>query len=78
MSLQAIPLAGGMGAEESWPLRDYLRKHSIKPMFTCRLHWRPGTLAVLDNRCVQHMMINDYPGQRLALHQITIHCEHTL
>ena len=67
----------GMSEEESEPLLDFLRHHSTRPEFTCRLLWEVGTLAFLDNRCVQHMALNDYYGQRRVMHRITIRGERT-
>ena len=54
----------GMTEEESAPLLDFLFRHQIRPEFTCRFRWRPGSLAFWDNRCVQHNPINDYHGHR--------------
>jgi len=39
-----------------------LNRHVIRPDFTCRLRWRKGTVAVLENRCTQHYAVNDYAG----------------
>lgn len=61
----------GMRAEEADPLIDYLRKHSIRPEYLCRWRWEPGSLALWDNRCVQHYAVPDY-NERRHMHRITI------
>lgn len=62
----------GWTREESQPLLDQLYAHCSRADFTCRIRWQPGTLGIWDNRAVQHMAINDYPGQRRLMHRITI------
>lgn len=62
----------GMTREESLPLLQYLYQHSARPENTCRFRWRKGSMAFWDNRCTMHYAINDYPGQRRAMHRITI------
>ena len=62
----------GMTEEESKPLIEFLSQHAVRPEFTCRLSWRPGTIAVWDNRCAQHYAVNDYQGQRRRMHRVTI------
>ncbi len=61
-----------MTAEESAPLIAFLCEHAVRPEFICRLRWRPGTLAIWDNRCTQHFAVNDYPGKRRRMHRVTI------
>ncbi len=61
-----------MSEEESRPLIDWLQQHQIRPEFTCRLRWEPGTLAVWDNRCTQHNAVNDYHGQRRRMRRLTV------
>ena len=62
----------GTTPEESAPILDYLYRHQVRPEFTCRFRWRPGSLAFWDNRCAQHNAINDYQGHRRLLHRITL------
>ncbi|HWA39394.1 MAG TPA: TauD/TfdA family dioxygenase [Burkholderiales bacterium] len=62
----------GMTVEESAPLLDFLYRHQVRPEFTCRFRWAPGSLAFWDNRCVQHNPINDYHGYRRVMHRITL------
>jgi len=61
-----------MTEEESAPLLGYLFAHQIKPEFTCRFSWRPGSLALWDNRCTQHNPVNDYHGYKRVMHRITL------
>src|SRR5260370_34693237 len=61
-----------MTEEESQPLIDYLADHAVRPEFTCRVRWAPGTLTVWDNRCTQHYAINDYTGQRRLMQRLTV------
>ena len=63
---------GGMTPAESAPLLNYLFQHQIKPEFTCRFRWRPGSLAFWDNRAAQHNPINDYHGYRRIMHRVTL------
>src|SRR5258706_138397 len=62
----------GWTEAESAPLLEFLFRHQIKPEFTCRFNWRPGSLAIWDNRCTQHYPINDYHGYRRVMHRITL------
>jgi taurine dioxygenase len=61
-----------MSEEESRPLIDLLQAHQVRPEFTCRVRWSPGTLTVWDNRCTQHCAINDYHGQRRRMRRLTV------
>ncbi len=62
----------GMTDEESAPLLKFLFEHQVKPEFTCRFVWQPGSLAFWDNRCVMHNPVNDYHGFRRRMHRITL------
>ncbi len=61
-----------MGEEESAPLLEFLFRHQVRPEFTCRFAWRPGSIALWDNRCAQHNPVNDYHGHRRVMHRITL------
>jgi alpha-ketoglutarate-dependent taurine dioxygenase len=62
----------GWTEEESRPLLAYLYSQATRPEFTCRFHWREGSLALWDNRSTWHFALNDYQGERRLLHRITI------
>jgi taurine dioxygenase len=62
----------GMTEEESAPLLDYLYRHQVRPEFTCRFAWEPGSIAFWDNRCALHNPINDYHGFRRVMHRVTL------
>jgi len=61
-----------MTQEESAPLLGFLFQHQVRPEFTCRFAWRPGSMAFWDNRCAQHNPVNDYHGFRRVMHRITL------
>ncbi len=54
----------GWNKADSEGLLQRLYRHSANENFTWRLNWRPGTLAIWDNRCTQHFAMNDYHGHR--------------
>jgi taurine dioxygenase len=62
----------GWSAAESQPLLGYLYRHSVNENFTCRLRWRPHTLAIWDNRCTQHNALNDYGGVRREMYRTSV------
>jgi taurine dioxygenase len=62
----------GWTQEESAPLLDFLFRHQQRAEFTCRFNWRPGSLALWDNRCTLHNPVNDYHGFRRVMHRITL------
>jgi taurine dioxygenase len=62
----------GWTEEESAPLLNYLFEQQVKPEYTCRFVWRPGSIAFWDNRCALHNPINDYHGHKRLLHRITL------
>jgi len=62
----------GMTEKESAPLLEFLFQHQVRPELTCRFTWQVGSLALWDNRCVQHNPVNDYHGYRRLMHRITL------
>ncbi len=62
----------GMTEAESAPILEYLFHHQVRPEFTCRFSWRPGSLAFWDNRAAQHNPVNDYHGFRRVMRRITL------
>jgi taurine dioxygenase len=61
-----------MTEAESEPLIGFLTAHAVRPEFTCRVRWAPGTLTIWDNRCAQHCAVNDYTGQRRVMRRLTV------
>jgi len=49
---------------ESQHLLAMLFEHVAKPEFQVRFKWRPGSLAIWDNRCTQHYALDDYSELR--------------
>jgi len=62
----------GWTDEESRPLLSYLYQHAVRPEFTYRFVWQPGSLAFWDNRATWHYAVNDYQGERRLMHRITV------
>ena len=62
----------GMTRAESLPLLQELFAHAMKPDHQCRIEWRPGTVAIWDNRTTWHYAMNDYQGYEREMHRITL------
>lgn len=72
LDLPHVECFEGMKVHESEPLMNFLVQHATQPKFSARFRWRVGSLALWDNRCVQHYALNDYPGQRREMNRTTV------
>ena len=61
-----------MTEAESAPLLEYLCRHAHRPEFTCRFRWRNGSVAFWDNRCTQHIAVNDTGQSRRVMRRLQI------
>jgi taurine dioxygenase len=61
----------GHGAAESVDILRTLQSYVTRPENTVRWHWRPGDLAVWDNRSTQHYAIFDYGTAHRRVQRIT-------
>jgi len=52
-------------------LLGYLTRWVANPNFTVRYAWRQGTIAMWDNRCTQHSVLNDFDGERV-IQRVTV------
>lgn len=62
----------GWTVEESRPLLEYLYRTVPGEENQCRIEWRPGSVAIWDNRSTWHWAVNDYHGHRRVMHRITL------
>jgi taurine dioxygenase len=60
-----------MNAGESDALLAYLTRWVSQPRFTVRKTWTEGTIAMWDNRCTQHFVLNDFVGERI-IQRVTV------
>ncbi|WP_298303952.1 TauD/TfdA family dioxygenase [uncultured Erythrobacter sp.] len=62
----------GQTREESLPLLTELTNAALTETNQCRLQWKPGTVAIWDNRTSWHNAMNDYQGHYREMHRITL------
>jgi alpha-ketoglutarate-dependent taurine dioxygenase len=49
----------GLNARESEVLLEFLWEHIVRPEFVVRFRWRPGDVAIWDNRATAHLAPED-------------------
>jgi len=57
---QKVKQIVGMTLEESKPLIQFLCSHGARPQFVYRHVWQRNDLIIWDNRCTNHIAVNDY------------------
>ena len=61
----------GLSERENEWLHAFLCDHVRSPVFQCRFHWEPDSIAFWDNRASQHYAIPDYDEHRI-MHRTTL------
>ncbi len=62
----------GLTPSESSALLGMLFEHVQNPAFQCRFQWERNSLAMWDNRCVQHLAIWDYHPETRSGLRVTV------
>ena len=60
-----------LSLDESDSLLGLLTSFIAQPRFHLRYRWNEGTVAMWDNRCTQHSVLNDFEGERI-IQRVTI------
>ncbi len=60
-----------LSRNESDLLLGYLTRWVSNPRFTVRYRWSKGTVAMWDNRCTQHFVLNDFDEERI-IQRVTV------
>ena len=61
--------------DESEMLLRHLTRWAANPRFAVRYHWTEGTVAIWDNRCTQHFVLDDFESERV-LQRVTVMGDH--
>ncbi len=49
-----------------------LYRNTLQERHIARFQWRPGSVALWDNRATWHLANNDYPGHRRVMDRVTV------
>jgi taurine dioxygenase len=61
-----------LSQEESRALISFLETHCAQPELQCRYHWQEGSLAIWDNRCTLHKLVNDKLSGRRVMQTVRV------
>lgn len=62
----------GIPRNESYALIKLLAEQAQIPEYQCRFRWQKHSMAMWDNRAVQHYACFDYLGKHRELHRVTV------
>lgn len=62
----------GLDTHESTVLLELMQRRITLPENTIRWDWRPGDVAIWDNRATQHRAVADYDDQYRLLHRVSL------
>lgn len=62
----------GLAPDDSQALFDLFQRHITRMNNTIRWDWRPGDMAMWDNRSTQHCAIDDYDDHPRLMHRVTL------
>jgi len=61
-----------LSKKESDAVLPFLIDHCSTPEWTYRFRWRPHSIAFWDNRCVNHIAVNDYHGYLRDMRRVQV------
>ncbi len=62
----------GLNHSESRKLLELIYEQIQQPQFQVRRQWKPGTVALWDNRVTQHFTVGDYPANERVMYRVTV------
>ena len=74
---QFTQLVVGMTKNESTQILQMLYNHCVRPEYTVRFRWEPGSVAFWDNRATMHYAIDDYGDAIRKAHRVTLRGDRT-
>jgi len=61
-----------LNRDESKVLITFLAAHCAKAELQCRFHWETGSMAIWDNRCTLHQLVNDKLKGRRVMQTVRV------